>query len=74
MKPIFVALLGASLAGCAHAPMPMVSQPLPHHKLVAKPVVVPPVAAPVVPATPNQAVKKRWYDHFPKHPKFFHSK
>ena len=54
------------LAGCAHVAPPHIAVP---HKPVAKP------AAPiVVPVTPNAVVKKRWYSHFPHHPKWFHSK
>jgi hypothetical protein len=69
MKKISVVTLMLVLGGCAHAPMPMVSQPLPHHKLVAKPVIVPPVTV-----APPATFKKRWFDRFPKHPPMFHTK
>lgn len=60
-----VALL---LAGCATAPQTF------HMTMHRAPVVksAPVLVAPIAPATPNQTVKKRWYDHFPKHPKWFH--
>jgi len=57
------------LAGCAHVAPPHVAPVVKQH--VVKPVAKP---APVVPATPNAVVKKRWYSHFPHHPKWFHSK
>jgi hypothetical protein len=59
MKNFAVLLIAAALAGCATAPRPQVN--VIHHKdqprLVAKP--APPAEQPA--ASPNQAVKKRWF-------------
>ena len=52
------------LTGCVHAPLPKLQPHVAHKVIVAKP------KAPAV--TPNQIVKKRWYDRFKVHPKWFH--
>lgn len=52
------------LAGCATGlPAPKMTV-APHRAIVAKAAPVPTVEA----ATPNAVVKKRWFDHFRKHP------
>ena len=72
LRALFVASLAALLSGCAS--IPEAKQP-PAHKsqsAKAKPVVA--KTSPVEATTPNQIVKKRWYDRFKVHPKWFTSK
>jgi hypothetical protein len=58
MKTLTAVAVAALLSGCASIPQP--NQPAIHHKApVAK---VKP--APIEQATPNQAVKKRWFRGF----------
>ena len=75
MKKLIALGAAAFLAGCAHAPMPSVSHPVPHH-IVKKPIVkAPPVVVPpvVTPATPplveapapvKKSFKERWESKF----------
>lgn len=63
MKIILALAAVLLLAGCAGMPKPPMTA-APHKAHVAK-------AAPAA-VTPNATVKKRFWDHFPKHPKFFH--
>lgn len=69
MKKLAAAAALLMLAGCANAPKPPVTQPPIVHKAPAKK-----AANPVEATTPNQIVKKRWYDRFKVHPKWFNSK
>lgn len=69
LRALFAVSLTALLAGCASAPKLPITQPgtsIAHKKapVVAK-------AKPVEATTPNQIVKKRWYDRFKVHPKWF---
>ena len=72
MRALFAASLVALLAGCAHkpelagTPMPQVNRAAKADKFAA-----PKKAAPVEAATPNEQVKKRWYDRFKTHPRWF---
>ena len=68
LRALFAASLVALLAGCAHkpelagTPMPQVNRAAKADKFAApkKPVVV-------EATTPNEVVKKRWFDRFMKH-------
>lgn len=65
MKKLAIAAAALLLAGCAAVPK---DQPKHNYTKPAKVV----QAAPVEAITPNQVVKKRWYDRFKVHPKWFH--
>ena len=65
MNKVSIALLAVLVSGCAHAPAPKLQTHVAPKVFIAKP-----KAAPAV--TPNQIVKKRWYDRFKVHPHFFH--
>jgi hypothetical protein len=68
MKKIAVISLALLLGACAHkpelagTPMPQVNRAVKADKYAA-----PKKAAPVEAATPNEVVKKRWYDRFMRH-------
>lgn len=68
LRGFYVASVVLLLAGCAHAPPPQMMV-TPHKAPIIKQAPAPVAVAPV---TPNQVVKKRFWDKFPKHPKFFH--
>lgn len=57
MKTLTAAAVALLLAGCASAPKPSIA---PKKAPVVK-------VAPVEHPTPNQTVKKRWYDRFMRH-------
>lgn len=63
MRKLAVAAAVLMLAGCASVPDSKQAAP-------KKPPAV--KVAPVEQPTANQVVKKRWYDRFKKHPRFFH--
>ena len=82
MKLLPIVLSALLLGGCATM-QPQAPKKAPIVKAAPKvqpapmpapaPVVIPaPAAPPAVEATPNEVVKKRWYDKFKKHPHFFH--
>lgn len=73
LRVFCAASLAALLVGCASQPK-QVSQPQVNRMMKADKHAAPKMAAPAEAATPNQIVKKRWYDRFRVHPKWFHSK
>lgn len=66
MRKLSIALLAVSLAGCASLPQPK-PQPVQRSATVVKPAPKPIEAKPVEATTPNQIVKKRWYERFMRH-------
>jgi starvation-inducible outer membrane lipoprotein len=66
MKKLAIAAAALMLAGCAHQPNnTQVNRTAKSDKYLVK------KASPVEQPTPNQQVKKRWYDRFKIHPKWF---
>lgn len=59
-----ILLSAVLLAGCASIQRPQMMV-TPHKAPIIR-------EAPAVAPTPNITVKKRFWDRFPKHPKFFH--
>jgi len=71
LRALFGVSLMALLAGCA-TPQMMQSQPQVNRAAKANKYAAPKAVASVEATTPNEIVKKRWYDRFRVHPKFFH--
>jgi hypothetical protein len=65
LRALFAASLVALLAGCASIPEP--AKPQVNRTMRADKYAAPKKAPPVEAVTPNEIVKKRWYDRFLKH-------
>jgi uncharacterized lipoprotein len=74
LRVFFAASLAALLAGCASIPQPKQPPSQVNRAMKADKYAAPKKAAPVEAVTPNEQVKKRWYDRFKVHPKWFNSK
>lgn len=73
MKNLVAAAAVLLLTGCASVPVKQTHQ-VNREAKSSKYAAPNPGAVSVEPATPNQIVKKRWFDRFRVHPKWFTSK
>lgn len=67
MKKLSAAAVALLLAGCASIPTPKAPEPQKINRAVKANRVAPVVQPDPVATTPNQVVKKRWYDRFLRH-------
>lgn len=65
LRVLFAASLAVSLAGCAS--IPDTAKPQVNRVMKADKYAAPNKAPPVEASTPNEIIKKRWYDRFMKH-------
>lgn len=71
MKKLAIAAAVAMLVGgCAHKPADPPKQQV-NRAMKADKRAAPKTPAPIEAPTPNETVKKRWYDRFKVHPKWF---